>query len=186
MTKKELRLNFTFLRNSLSAEEIRSSSSRILEHLEAMPIWNHTYYHIFLSIVEKKEIDTSALLNLLFIKEKRVVVPKLASASDLEHFELRQDTKLVKNKWGIPEPGSGTRVTEEVIDVVFVPLLAFDRQGHRVGYGQGYYDRFLSKCRKDVVRIGLSIFDPVNAISDIEATDITLNFCITPDRVYSF
>ena len=186
MTKKELRLNFTTVRNSLSKEEIHSSTTSIFKHLEALPIWDYTYYHVYLSIVEKKELDTTALLNKLFNKRKKVIVPKISNSSNLKHFELRQDTQLVKNNWGIPEPESGTQVTENLIDLVFVPLLAFDSQGHRVGYGKGYYDRFLSQCRKDVVKIGLSLFDPVQSISDIEETDIRLDYCVTPDRIYSF
>lgn len=186
MLKKELRLNFTNLRNRLSAEEIFSSSSSILKLLENVPIWDHNYYHVFLPIKEKKEIDTYPLIELLQEKNKKVIVPKIAGVSDLEHYELQQHTRLVPNKWGIPEPTSGNRIEEELIDVVFVPLLAFDYQGHRVGYGKGYYDRFLQRCRADVMKIGLSIFGPVEIISDIEETDIALDYCITPAEIYSF
>jgi 5-formyltetrahydrofolate cyclo-ligase len=67
-----------------------------------------------------------------------------------------------------------------------MPLLAFDSKGDRVGYGKGYYDRFLAACRKDVLKIGLSYFPPVSSIDDIEIFDKKLDFCITPERVYAF
>ena len=72
------------------------------------------------------------------------------------------------------------------IEVVFVPLLTFDRQGHRVGYGKGYYDRFLAQCYNSTLRIGLSFFDPVTKIEDVDAHDIALDFAITPREVYTF
>jgi 5-formyltetrahydrofolate cyclo-ligase len=69
---------------------------------------------------------------------------------------------------------------------VLIPLLAFDRKGHRVGYGKGYYDRFLRTCRKDVVKIGFSYFDPVEKIEDASRYDVRLNYCITPNDIYRF
>lgn len=72
------------------------------------------------------------------------------------------------------------------IDVVFVPLLAYDNKGNRVGYGKGFYDHFLSECREDVVKIGLSFFEPEEAIEDVSATDIRLDYCVTPMTVYNF
>ncbi len=72
------------------------------------------------------------------------------------------------------------------IDWVLVPLLAFDRRGHRVGYGKGFYDRFLAGCRSDARKIGLSLFAPVVAIDDIGSQDVALDAVVTPDRVWTF
>ena len=158
----------------------------ILENLRSMAIWDYNYYHLFLSIDEKKEIHTDSLVSLLWARNKIIVVPKIAGNSDLEHFELQKDSKLLKNKWGIPEPVGGTMVKEELIDLVFIPLLAFDKQGHRVGYGKGYYDKFLESCRTDVIKVGLSLFEATESISDISETDIALDYCVTPLKIYSF
>jgi 5-formyltetrahydrofolate cyclo-ligase len=73
-----------------------------------------------------------------------------------------------------------------MIDLVFIPLLACDLQGNRVGYGKGFYDRFLSKCRYDVKKIGLSFFDPVDKIEDVNVFDIPLDECITPKKTWVF
>ena len=79
------------------------------------------------------------------------------------HFLQDDEMYFEKNQYGIPEPIGGVTVDEKDIDIVFIPLLAFDELGNRVGYGKGYYDRFLSKCRKDVLKIGLSL--PIYTVS---------------------
>ena len=68
------------------------------------------------------------------------------------------------------------------VDVVLVPGLAFDEGGHRVGYGRGFYDRFLALCRPDCLKVGLSYFEPISQITDIHAGDIRLDLLITPER----
>ncbi len=95
-------------------------------------------------------------------------------------------TQFATNKYGIAEPVDGLDMFADEIDLVLVPLLAFDKRGHRVGYGKGYYDRFLKTCRKDTVKIGFSYFDPVDKITDTDSRDIRLNHCITPHAVYTF
>ena len=71
------------------------------------------------------------------------------------------------------------------IDVVFVPLLAFDLEGNRVGYGKGYYDRFLKNCTSECIKIGVSFFPPEKKINN-DTLDVNLNYCVTPDKIYSF
>ena len=90
------------------------------------------------------------------------------------------------NQYGIPEPVGGKEIMPEELDLVFVPLLGFDLQGNRVGYGKGYYDRFLSKCKDDVIKVGLSFLSPIDCIEDVDFFDKKLDFCITPERVYAF
>jgi 5-formyltetrahydrofolate cyclo-ligase len=67
-----------------------------------------------------------------------------------------------------------------------VPLLAFDEKGFRVGYGKGFYDRFLKQCKDGGIKIGLSYFNPIDTIEDAGEFDVPLNFCITPQKVYVF
>jgi 5-formyltetrahydrofolate cyclo-ligase len=70
--------------------------------------------------------------------------------------------------------------------MVIVPMLAFDRQGNRVGYGKGYYDSFLKQCRPDCIKVGVCYFEPIAQIDDAGDFDVPLNFCITPQQVYVF
>ena len=104
----------------------------------------------------------------------------------MAHFLLTDNTKIKKNEYNIPEPVNGLEVPSNKIDVVFVPLLAFDKTGNRVGYGKGFYDKFLSECKPDAIKIGLSFFEAEELISDIFEGDIKLDYCVTPNDVYSF
>jgi 5-formyltetrahydrofolate cyclo-ligase len=101
----------------------------------------------------------------------------------MESLAYGPETKMRTDRWGIGEPAHDEFVEPAEIDMVVVPLICFDRQGHRVGYGKGYYDRFLSRCRPDCVKVGLSYFGPVGEIDDVWEGDVQLDFCATPDGV---
>ena len=186
MLKTELRTEYRERRNLLPHSALSNKSSKIANRLLDMPIWHFFYYHIFLSIAKNKEVDTSFILPILQGKDKNVVVPRVLKERSLEHYLLLDNTTITKNRLNIPEPVGGIKIQETALDVVFVPLLAFDSHGHRVGYGQGYYDVFLKKCRPDVIKVGLSFFEAEEAISDITKDDVALNYCVTPDKIYSF
>ncbi len=186
MLKKELRLNYSTLRENTAIEALLNASLSIANQLLKVPIWDAGYYHLFLSIFDKKEIDTSFILSILQGKDKHVVLPKVVSSSQLKHYLLTDSTKLITSNWGVPEPEDGIEIATNAIDVVFIPLLAFDNYGNRVGYGKGFYDRFLKECRPDVVKIGLSLFEAEPLISDVNSEDVRLDFCVTPKKIYSF
>jgi 5-formyltetrahydrofolate cyclo-ligase len=104
----------------------------------------------------------------------------------MTHFLLTDNTQIKKNEYNIPEPVDGLEVPATKIDVVFVPLLTFDKKGHRVGYGKGFYDKFLSECKPETIKIGLSFFEPEELISDILDSDVILDYGVTPNVIYSF
>lgn len=186
MYKKELRPYYKSLRNKLTPESISSSSIAIANFILRLPIWEFNYYHLFLSIASQKEIDTTPVLSILQGKDKNIVLPKVLDNTNLSHFLLTDSTVLKTNRWDIPEPVDGIEILTRKIDVVFIPLLAFDTKGNRVGYGKGFYDRFLKDCRPEVVKIGFSFFEAEEKISDVDDTDIPLDYCITPLKIYSF
>lgn len=186
MLKREIRALFPKLRQELPQHILKEKSLSISNQLLKLPVWSLEYFHIFLPIAEKNEVDTSLIIPVLQGRDKHVIIPKVSGEGQLTHFLLSDNTLLKKNKWNIPEPENGIQIIETQIDVVFVPLLAFDRDGYRVGYGKGFYDRFLKKCRKGVIKIGLSFFPPVDKITDREEHDIPVDYCLTPEEVYSF
>ena len=103
----------------------------------------------------------------------------------MTHYLLTDATKLKLNRWNVLEPINGIELKPKSIQVVFVPLLAYDCYGDRVGYGKGYYDKFLSKCGEECLKIGLSFFNPEKKILT-SPKDIRLNFCVTPKKIYNF
>ncbi|MEN1784450.1 MAG: 5-formyltetrahydrofolate cyclo-ligase [Bacteroidota bacterium] len=185
-TKQQLRQAYKAKRFILDLDKLETLGLVAINRVLDLPIWEYTYFHLFLPIDTQNEINTLPLLSILQGRDKSVVLSKVCSQSELKHYLLEDSTVLRKNQWGIPEPVEGLEVPENRLDVVFVPLLAFDSNGHRVGYGNGYYDRFLKKCRTDTLKIGLSLFPPELPIEDITEMDIALDYCLTPDQSYTF
>jgi 5-formyltetrahydrofolate cyclo-ligase len=187
MLKAELRKKYKALRNDLSLEVVDGLSMDIANNLLKMPIWDASFYHIFLTIEEQKEVNTDYILNILSGKDKHIVLSKSDFESHLmTHYLLTDNTIIKKNKYNIPEPIDGIEISTTNIEVVFVPLLAFDKKGHRVGYGKGFYDTFLNACKPETIKIGLSFFEAEDAIEDVFESDVELDYCVTPERVYRF
>jgi 5-formyltetrahydrofolate cyclo-ligase len=190
MNKKEIRKIYLLKRETLAVKDLELRSRVIADKFfKGFNLTNVGSVHIYLPIQDKNEINTWLLIDKFrkdFPQIKLFISRSNLSLGTVENFLFTEETILNVNKWGIPEPLSGERcLNSEVIDLVFVPLLAFDKKGNRVGYGKGYYDRFLSECRKDVVKVGLSLEEPVKKI-DVELFDVPLTHCITPLKVYSF
>src|SRR5207253_1373213 len=115
------------------------------------------------------------------------LVPRVNFATgEIENLKFGLDTELVENIWKIHEPSHDEYVEKSRIDAVIWPLLCFDKGGHRVGYGKGFYDKFLTQCRPDCKKTGLSYFAPIDQIDDVGAHDITLDYCITPEQIFEF
>ena len=131
------------------------------------------------------EPDTSSIINKLKSEKKIIIVPKISN-NELVHIAINDQTEFSINEYGIKEPNNGHHFITENLDLIFIPLLAFDLEGHRVGYGKGYYDRFLKLTNKSSLKIGLSFFDPINKIQDIDDNDVKLDYCITPTQIHKF
>lgn len=188
MTKAELRLQALKTRKQITDNELNDKSTAIaLAVISYLKKRTFTVAHIFLPIRKQKEVDTFLLID--HIRRELPNLQLVVSISDfdtctMKNYWLRADTTLAENKWGIPEPIQAEPIDNKDIEIVFVPLLAFDEQGYRVGYGKGFYDRFLALCRSDVRKIGLSLYPPVPKITDISSHDISLDACITPSQIY--
>jgi 5-formyltetrahydrofolate cyclo-ligase len=186
-TKKELREIFQDKRNALILEELNTNSLLIFELLDKEFDFKNKTISVFLPIEHKKEINT------FYFIEKKIhnctITAPVSNFNDstLKHIQLTNLTTQIKiNQFGIPEPTFGEEIIVSNIDYVIIPLLAFDKNGYRVGYGKGFYDRFLKECKKDCVFIGLNYFDPIDKIEDINEFDIPLNLVVTPKKIYYF
>lgn len=189
MTKAELRKIYLERRMSLSNDEHRRLSAELCDQFfKSANLDGVSVLHTFLPIQKTKEVDTLCIVERL--REQypniRVAVPKMNNqTSTLENYYLEGPDQLNLNTWGIPEPVKGVPTPTEKIDVVLVPLLAFDMQGHRLGYGRGFYDRFLATCRPDCKKIGLSFFEMEERIDDVTEKDIPLDVVVTPRSVFT-
>lgn len=187
MTKAEIRKEYLDKRKSLSDTAYIEKCQRVADYF-------FTYFdlsfvktlHVFLPITANKEPDTWIIIDRIRreFPAIRLSVPRInASTNSIESFYFEGLHQLKKGQWGIQEPKQGVPTPSSDIDMILVPLLAFDLHGHRVGYGKGYYDRFLATCRPDCKKVGLSLFEPTASIP-AEQQDIPLTWCITPKKVY--
>lgn len=187
MDKQTLRKKHKALRKSLTQEQRDQYSLDIANQALKLDIWEYEYYHIFLPIEKQLEVNTGYLLSILQGLDKHIVVSKSNFETyEMSNFLLTDNTKIVVNEYGIPEPEGGIEISNDKIDVVFIPLLAYDGRGNRVGYGQGFYDRFLAHCPEDTIKIGLSYFEAEKRIFPTNDTDLPMNYCISPKKVFFF
>ena len=187
MLKKALRIHYKTLRKQLSENQLEEMSLAVAKNVLTLPVWEKTYFHIFLPIEAHNEVNTEFILHLLSGKDKEIVISKSDfETRNMTHFLLTDNTKIKKNENNIADPVDGIEVPAKKIEVVFIPLLAYDKLGNRVGYGKGFYDKFLSECQTETIKIGLSFFEPEEQITDVFETDVKLDYCVTPNAVFKF
>jgi 5-formyltetrahydrofolate cyclo-ligase len=190
MTKQELRQLYFKKRQSLSEAEFLHLNHTLCERFYAsIDISFVNVIHVFLPLTEKHEPDTWLIIDRIRreFPHIRLSIPRVnAITNELEHFYFEGLHQLKKNKWGILEPKQGIPTPVEKIDMVLVPLLAFDFSGNRVGYGKGYYDKFLSGCEEACITLGISHFPAEDSIDDINDDDVPLKMAITPYQLYRF
>jgi 5-formyltetrahydrofolate cyclo-ligase len=185
MKKSDIRKLYKEKRNQLSKNEIDSIEYSIIDKIKTLNITSKKI-SLFLAIESQKEINTFKILKELEGSNQIYASKSDFSTFEMIHFQITSNSNLAINNYGIPEPTEGNQLIESEFDIVFTPLLAFDIQGNRVGYGKGFYDRFLSKCNSNCQFIGLSLFDEFTEIEDINNEDIKLNACITPSKIIYF
>lgn len=188
MDKKEIRKIYINKRKTLSETEFESCTNAIVETAkELLKEIQPKSIHCFLAIKNKREINTFEILNYCWSNAIKTFIP----ISDFENNKMifssiSRTTLLEINKWGIPEPKNGDSIAQDNPEVVFTPLLAYDKNGYRVGYGKGFYDRYFSEISSRPIIIGVSFFGPFEKLIPINQYDIPLNYCITPDGIIEF
>ena len=187
MTKAELRKLYLEKRASLPLADASVMSGRIAQRFfDNLDLDRVRTVHAFIRMPKFNEIDTSAIYFRLWRDRPDIVTVAPRTDRDpgeIESVVFDRSTDWSENRWAVREPLEGDVVPPAKIDVVLVPLLCFDTQLQRVGYGKGFYDRFLSHCRPDCLKVGLSYFPPIDEISETGRHDIKLDICITPDAV---
>ncbi len=190
MNKAAIRKIFLNRRKNLSRSQYWNLNEKLINQIGHINWRQFKTVHVFLPISDQKEVDTFSIIEYFREQEPalRLVIPKTNFETlEMQNFLFDPEyTILGRNSFGIPEPIFGQTISPQRIDVVFMPLVAFDVEGNRVGYGKGFYDRFIDTCRPDVKKIGLSFFDPVDEVEDLNQFDKKLNACVTPDKIWEF
>jgi 5-formyltetrahydrofolate cyclo-ligase len=188
MTKQQTRDEFMQRRLALPEADKQALTLQVLERFQEIHFPALRTVHVYRPIASKKEVDTLPFVRHLeaLFPGLILVVPRISGAGSLEHITWDAETLFAPNAWDIPEPLEGVSVRPDQIDLVLVPLVAFDSSGYRVGYGKGFYDRFLATCRPDCLRVGLSLFEAVDVLEDRAEFDVPLSIGVTPTTLYEF
>jgi 5-formyltetrahydrofolate cyclo-ligase len=182
MVKKDIRKIFIDARNDLSHADIKNMSQNIVSNFQTIALQGAQVLLSYYPIPSRNEFDVSACEKLLALENENLLIawPRLSEDLSMHAVLVHRNSEFVL------EPVGYEIIEPQLLDVIFVPLLAFDIKGYRVGYGKGFYDRYLTRCAQDVVKIGFSYFDALECIDDVNEYDVPLNYCITPTRVYEF
>lgn len=187
-SKQDLRSAYRQLRKSLQPAVVEAKSqainSRFLNWLEDKSHLQH--FHLFFPIDRFNEVNTFYIKDTLEHLDKTLYTSQVnRGESELDTLKLPKDAAFFLDEWGIPMPQESIMVSPQKIEVVFVPLLAYDQSGNRVGFGKGFYDAYLNKLKPEVIKVGLSFYGPEERIQP-DLHDVRLDYCITPEKVFTF
>lgn len=180
MDKSALRKIYKKKRKELTSDEREEASIKIALNLAEKWNFKQSTISCFLPIQRLNEVNTATLIQKLGVENNLCAPVADFSSTTMIHRLIDDATLLKHNDWSIPEPVNGVMVSPEALDVVIVPLLISDQKGYRVGYGKGFYDRFLSQCKKTCLFVGINYFEPISEITGTHKNDIALHFTVTP------
>jgi 5-formyltetrahydrofolate cyclo-ligase len=190
MNKRDLRRIYLEKRKTFTPDQIKEKSLQIAgRFFRDFDLSRINFLHCFLPIDKFNEIDTKLIFHRVWFEASHIetLVPRVNfETGEIDNLKFTPVTELVQNAWMIHEPAHNELVESARIDAVLVPLLCFDKRGFRAGYGKGFYDKFLTNCRADCLKIGLNYFPPVEEIADTDEFDVKLDFCITPEETFNF
>lgn len=189
MNKQEARKEYRQKRKDITESQRMKWDDLILIQFQSIDLPFMNYVLSFYPIEANKEINSFILTDYLHFKNPNLHVcyPRMTNnQGHMQAIDCNADSIFEENEYGILEPLDTEVISPALIDIVIIPLLAFDERGYRVGYGKGYYDRFLADCRDDCIKVGVSYFEAIDAIKDTNDNDVPLDFCITPQKVYAF
>ena len=184
--KEAIRKRIGVLKKELSTLQYRKKSLIIKEKLFALSQFQKAKIVLFY-ISFNKEVDThDAIGQLLMVKNKKILVPLVDKDNPLLQVSILDNfNDLKKGSFSILEPKKSKmkKFDTKKIDMVIVPGIAFDKKGHRVGYGHGYYDRFLKTLPKNTIKVGLAFdFQIVEKIPH-EKHDVSMDLIVTDSGI---
>lgn len=189
MTKHELRKLYREKRQPLNTAEMHELVAAMLEHFQQIAFPALHYVMSFKSSSSKLEVPVHFFEESLreTFRELVFAYPKADFTTlQMEAYEDNDELVWEDTALGFEQPAGGVIIQPQQLDLVLVPLMAFDSKGFRVGYGKGFYDRYLARCRPDTQRVGVSFFEAEPLIADTDPHDVPLTYCVTPKQLYVF
>ena len=185
--KKKQRNKYFKIRKEINKKNIFKLNLEIINNLFNTKIFqNIKIVSSFFSI--NSEIPTSSLNEYIISKNKILTFPVIKKDKKILYFkEFKKNQKLTKGPYNIPEPL--TKNNEYLPEVIFVPCLAFDKDGYRLGYGGGYYDRTFADFKKinhNFISIGFAYEEQRASKVYTDTFDYKLNYILTEKQLYSF
>lgn len=178
--KKSLRESMLEKRNSLAKDEIIKKSIKIQENLFGLDEFKKSKVVMFY-VSFNDEAHTHDMIK-ESLKSKTIVVPKVANNEIEPSIIIDFDQLIPSGKFGILEPIEAAKINIKNIQVVIVPGIAFDKNGHKLGYGFGYYDKFLAKIPK-ALKIGLAFDFQIVDKLPIEGHDAPVDLVVTDKEI---
>jgi 5-formyltetrahydrofolate cyclo-ligase len=188
-SKKAIRKAYLEKRAQFSMPQMHAMLASMVDRLLEIPLQAAEIALGYKAIPGKNEVPTEVFEQVLLEEgiARKFCYPSVDFGSDIMRAFMDDDDLVWENaSFGLLQPRTGNMVPPEKVDIVLVPLLAFDERGNRLGYGKGFYDKFLASCRNDAIKIGLSWFVAETLLPEIHAYDVPLNYCVTPQRLYVF
>jgi len=180
--KTKIRQHYQNLRRAISSENRDNYAISIFKIITQNFDLTKKNISVFLPIKKFNEVNTWHLINEI---DANFYLPVIKSKT-LKHIQFEDKIQLTFNTWGIQEPIYGIEILPKKFDYVIVPLLAYDKNGHRIGYGAGFYDNLLIQCNPNCKFIGVSFFDPLIELIETYPTDIPMHYCVTPTKILKF
>ncbi|TVR18070.1 MAG: 5-formyltetrahydrofolate cyclo-ligase [Balneolaceae bacterium] len=183
MNKAELRKYFLKKRAALSLQFVDEKSREIVKRIVNLDAFKQAkVIHCYASISKKREADTVEFISACKRLGKTIIMPKVLPKGEMVHIEVKNQTLFKENKWGVEEPLEGKSVQADYPDFIVVPMVAGDNNRNRIGYGKGYYDRFLSRTKG--VKVGIlfecQMFD---GLLPTEVFDVPLDMLVNEKEV---
>lgn len=183
MPKISVRKRQLAQREALSPEECRRASRLITQRLAQLPEYLAARTVALYSPI-RNEVDISGLLPAALSAGKRVVYPRVRD-TEIDFHVITSLTQLHPGGFGVAEPLAGEVVAVAKIDLLVVPGVAFDGNGHRLGYGKGYYDRVLARLKKQTA-VGVAYRVQLVDALPTEGHDQRLNVLVTEETIQRF
>ena len=184
--KNQLRKVYLQKRNTLNENDVLSFSKKICQELTHNFNLNDINVHLFYPIKTKKEVDTWSIHQAISKSCRLFTSVYNDGLKKWECVSFESNTPFKEEKYHVPVPEFYKSSKWSDIDLILIPLICFDLDGNRVGYGKGIYDSICTQLKKSTIKVGLSFLDHNDVLIDKENHDIALDYCQTPSKLYQF